>query len=90
MCEVCGRQFTGDHALSYKGCHSDLPHKILLMLVLGIGIRYIAEIESIRIKKVLSTLVNSSHVLNPQQSHYDSFDVDEFWTYVGKKIIKHG
>ena len=87
-CKECRRQFIGDHALTYKGWHSDLIHKILLMLVRGIGIRDIAEIEKISIKKVLSTLVNSNHTLKPKQSHYDCLEVDEFWTYVGNKKNK--
>jgi IS1 family transposase/transposase-like protein len=87
-CKDCGRQFIGDHALNYKGCHSNLIHKILLMLVRGIGIRDIAEIESISIRKVLSTLVNSSYILKPKLSHYDCLEVDEFWTYVGNKKNK--
>jgi transposase-like protein len=49
----CGRQFTGYHALWYKGCHSSLTQKMLLMLVRGVGIRDIAEIENISIKKVV-------------------------------------
>ena len=65
----------------YKGWHSDLIQKILLMLVRGVGIRDIAEIEKISIKKVLSVLVNSNHIFKPKQSHYNSLEVDEFWTY---------
>jgi len=85
LCKTCGRQFIGDHALKYKGWHSELIHKILLMLVRGVGIRDIAAIERISIKKVLSTLVGSNHILKPKQTHYDSLEVDEFWTYVGNK-----
>ena len=59
-----------------------------MMLVRGIGIRDISEIERISIKKVLSVLVNSNHTIKPRQSHYDSLEVDEFWTYVGKKANK--
>ena len=88
LCKSCSRQFVGDHALSYKGWHSELIRKILLMLVRGIGIRDIAEIERISIKKVLSVLVNSNHIIKPEQSHYDSLEVDEFWTYVGNKKNK--
>jgi transposase-like protein len=55
LCEKCGRQFTGDHSLCYKGCHSGPIRKILLMPVRGIGVRDIAEIEKVSIKKVLST-----------------------------------
>ena len=88
FCKNCRRQFIGNHALIYRGCHSGLIHKILLMLVRGIGIRDVAEIESISIKKVLSVLVNSNHTLKPKQNHYDSLEVDEFWTYVRKKENK--
>jgi IS1 family transposase/transposase-like protein len=88
FCKNCGRQFIGDHALTYKGWHSQMIHKILVMLVRGIGIRDIAEIENISIKKVLSTLVNSNHILKPKRSHYECLEIDEFWTYVGKKKNK--
>ena len=33
-------------------------------------------------------MVNSNHILKPKQSHYDSLEVDEFWTYVGNKNTK--
>jgi IS1 family transposase/transposase-like protein len=88
LCKSCSRQFIGDHALSYKGWHSELIAKILLMLVRGIGIRDIAEIERVSINKVLSVLVNSNHLIKPKQSHYDNLEVDEFWTYVGNKKNK--
>jgi hypothetical protein len=51
------RQFTGDHSLYYKGCHSGLIRKILLMPVRGIGIRDITEIEKVSIKKGLPYLL---------------------------------
>jgi len=88
MCKSCHRQFIGDHALSYKGCHSSIIRRILLMLVRGIGIRDVSVIEGVSINKVLSVLVKSSYVITPKQSHYESLDVDEFWTYVQKKSNK--
>jgi transposase-like protein len=88
LCKKCGRQFIGDHTLKYKGCHSSLTEKILLMLVRAIGVRNIAEIEKISIKKVLSVLVHSQHMLQPRHQYYDYLEVDEFWTYVGKKNNK--
>jgi len=87
-CNDCGRQFIGDHALTYTGCHSELAGKILLMLVRGIGIRDIAEIEKVSINKVLSVLVNSNVIIAPQKSHYNELEIDEFWTYVGNKKNK--
>ena len=88
FCKNCGRQFIGNHALTYKGWYSELIHKILMMLVRGVGIRDISEIENISIKKVLSVLVNSNHILKPKQNHYDELEMDEFWTYVGNKKNK--
>src|SRR5215469_13816673 len=72
FCKNCSRQFIGDHVLSYKGCHSCLIQKILIMLVRGLGITDISVIENISIKKVLSVLVNSNRIITPKQQHYDS------------------
>jgi IS1 family transposase len=58
------------------------------MLVRGIGITDISVIENISIKKVLSVLVNSNRIITPKQQHYNNLEVDEFWTYVGKKKNK--
>jgi len=85
MCKSCHRQFIGDHALSYKGCHSDIIRRILMMLVRGVGIKDVSVIERISIKKVLSVLVKSSHIITPRHSHYECLEIDEFWTYVQKK-----
>jgi IS1 family transposase/transposase-like protein len=88
LCNECGKQFIGDHALDYSGCHSGLKHRIELMLVRCVGIRNIAEIENISIGTVLSVLVKSDKIIKPKQKHYDNLDVDEFWTHVGKKEEK--
>jgi len=88
MCKSCGRQFIGDHALTYKGCCSFIIRRILIMLVRGLGIRDIAEIEGISIRKVLSVLIKSAYVIKPSRTHYQQLEVDEFWTYVKKKSNK--
>jgi len=64
-------QFIGDHALTYKGCHSVLNHKMLRMFVPGIGVGDISEIEQISLKKVLSVLVNLNRIITPKQAHYN-------------------
>ena len=86
----CKRQFIGDHALSYLGCNSGITRKILQLMVRGSGIRDIAEVERISIGKVLRTLTESVYQIQPKQSHYESLEVDEFWTFVGNKIINNG
>jgi hypothetical protein len=32
----------------------------------------------------------SAYQIQPKQSHYESLEVDEFWTFVGNKIINNG
>ncbi|MFA8451639.1 MAG: IS1 family transposase, partial [Bacteroidales bacterium] len=41
------RQFIGDYNLNNKGCHSQIKKEIELMVVRGIGIRDISEIEGV-------------------------------------------
>lgn len=60
QCKNCKRQFIGDHALSYRGCHSGITNKILHLMVRGGGVRDIAETERISIDKVLRTLSKSA------------------------------
>ncbi|WP_249410340.1 IS1 family transposase, partial [Acinetobacter baumannii] len=88
QCKDCKRQFIGDHALSYLGCKSGITRKILQLMVRGSGIRDIAEVERISIGKVLRTLTESTYEIQPQQSHYESLEVDEFWNFVGNKKNK--
>ena len=58
------------------------------MLVRGVGIRDVSEIEDVSIGKVLSVLTKSNYVICPKQTRYDSLEIDEFWTYVGEKKNK--
>jgi transposase-like protein len=81
LCKNCFRQCIGDHALTYKGCHSGLIQRILLMLISGTGIRDISVIQEVCIRKVLSVLmVNSHYAITPRKSYYETLEVDEFWT----------
>jgi transposase-like protein len=88
LCKACGCQLIGDHSLHYKEYHSGLTGKILLMPVRSIDIRDVAEIENISIKKEMSVLVRFRHMIQPKQPYYDNLEVDEFWTYAGKKSNK--
>jgi hypothetical protein len=44
------------------------------MLVRGVGIRDVAEIENISIGKVLSVLTKSNYVIRPKQALYDGLE----------------
>ena len=87
-CKGCGRQFIGDHALDYLGCHSKLWDLVKKAFVRGCGIRDIADIFSISIGKVLSLLVEHKVYPSPKKSYYDELEVDELWSFVGRKKKK--
>ncbi|MBC6409911.1 MAG: IS1 family transposase, partial [Ekhidna sp.] len=55
------------------------------MFVRGCGLRAISVILGISLGKVLKTLEGQQVALQPKHSFYDKLEVDEFWTYVGKK-----
>jgi hypothetical protein len=56
----------------------------------GTGIRDISAVLEISVQKVLQTLVSATYELTPKRKHYDRLEIDEFWTYVGKKRTKYG
>jgi IS1 family transposase len=58
------------------------------MLVRGVGMRDIGIILQISISTVLKVLKSTKHQIKPKQTHYDCLEIDEFWTYVGKKKNK--
>ena len=89
LCKNCKKQFIGDFALDYKGCHSEIKKRVKRLFQRGMGIRDIAAVESISFKKVLSLLVSFCTISSPKQSHYDCLEIDEFWSYLGKKKNKY-
>ena len=58
------------------------------MFVRGLGVRDIVVLEEISLKKALSILVNYCIILICKQEYYDCLEIDEFWTFVGKKSNK--
>ncbi len=70
QCKDCKRQFIGDHALTYKSCHSKITQKICTMIARGCSIRDIVAIEGISSQKVLTTLANSDYKIKPKKKYY--------------------
>ena len=71
QCKDCKRQFIGDHALTYNGCHSKVEELIRLMTVRGCGVRDIAVMASVSIGKVLSTIGASVYRIAPKKRYYE-------------------
>jgi IS1 family transposase len=74
--------------MTYQGCLSRVVEMVKIMLVRGIGIRDISAVPQIGITKVLKVLKSTKYQIKPKQTHYDRLEVDEFWTYAGKKKNK--
>ena len=88
LCKSCGKQFISDHERMYRGSIVWIITVIKMMLVRGIGIRDISCILKISVGKVLKPLCSSRYEIKRQKKHYDTLEVDEFWTYVGQKTNK--
>ena len=57
--------------MSYKAYHSQLTSKVKKMLVCGLDIRDVADIEGISANEVLSVLVSFKEKHKPKQTVYD-------------------
>jgi hypothetical protein len=55
------------------------------MLLQGVGIRDISAILRISVTKVLKTLTSGIYAVHPKKKRYDCLEIDELWTYAGKK-----
>jgi hypothetical protein len=44
--------------------------------------------SKVAIGTVLKVLKSTKYKIRPKQTHYDCLEIDEFWTYVGKKKDK--
>jgi IS1 family transposase len=52
------------------------------------GIRDIIAALKVNITKVLKVLKTGKYQIKPRQTYYDCLEIDEFWTYEGKKKNK--
>ena len=87
-CKDCGRQFIAEQERTYNGCRAGIAELVKRMFVRGSGVRDIRYVLRISIKKVLNILTSSKYQITAKQKHYDRLEIDEFWTYVGKKSNK--
>jgi insertion element IS1 protein InsB len=84
-CNWCWRQFITDY--SYQGCKPDVRQKVVPMTMNGSGIRDIARVLSISRNTVLKLIqlhAGMAHEPHPP-AHVTALQVDEFWSFVGKK-----
>jgi transposase-like protein len=90
LCKICKKQFIADHERTYRGSAASIVVLIKMMLVRGGGVRDAAAALGISAWKVLKTLRTSLYTIKPKQKHYNRLELDELWTYVGKKRTDFG
>jgi len=85
LCNACKRQFIRDEECTYLGTLGCITSFIKAILARGCGVRDIAVMLWISAWKVLKTLTVAKYALKTKRKRYDCLEVDEFWTYVGRK-----
>jgi len=85
LCQDCRKQFLATY--QHKGADPAIRAMILRMLERNNGIRDIEQILKVSRQCVLNTLCRhgTGLVIAPSQQHYTSVQLDEVWSYVGKK-----
>ncbi len=85
LCRTCGKQFLP--AYSYKGANPAIKALVLRMLERNSGIRDIEQVLQISRQCVLNILCRhgSRASITPSRMHYPSIQIDEVWSYVGKR-----
>ena len=88
LCKNCGKQFQRNYL--YWACDKNRRTMVMKMLVRGSGIRDCATVLGISTDSVLRCLLREGAPieLKPMQRHYHKVQIDELWSYVGKKKNK--
>ena len=85
LCKECGKQFQANY--QYAGADPCNKSLIRIMLLRNCGIRDIETIVGVSRYSVLSCLQRHAKQISHSPGHiyYPSLQIDEFWTYVGKR-----
>ena len=88
LCRHCGKQFQIEYL--YWACDPSRRELIMKMLLRGSGIRDCAAVTGVSKESVLRLIIrNALQIeLKPKYSHYTKVQIDELWSYVGKKQKK--
>jgi insertion element IS1 protein InsB len=84
-CKACRRQFITNY--SYRGCQPAVRQLVLPMTMNASGIRDISRVLRISPNTVLSLIKTAaSGVAEPRVAKaIENLEIDEFWSFVGKK-----
>lgn len=88
MCKGCKKQFQTDYV--YKGCEVKNKELVIKLLCRGSGIRDCEAVSGVSHSTVLKWIrqTAANMVLKPKKHSYDRVQIDEQWSYVGRKDKK--
>ena len=88
LCKQCRKQFQAFY--TYRACSENCSGQVIAMLLRGSGVRDTALLLGISIKTVLRTIVNQGAAveIKPLGKQYRCIQIDELWSYVGRKEKK--
>lgn len=88
MCKVCNKQFQSDY--TNKACSAANKELVIKMLCRGSGIRDCEAVSGVSHSTVLKWLKATAAIviLRPKKHYYQQVQIDEQWSYVGRKDKK--
>lgn len=89
LCRPCGKQL--QHEYLYQGANPVIGLQLRNLLLRGNLLSDCKAILGVGLQYILKWLLTNTAYLafKPSQAHYDKVQIDEFWTYVGKKKTKN-
>jgi insertion element IS1 protein InsB len=89
LCKCCGKQF--QYAYFYQGADPRVKRQIIGSLMHGSGIRDCQDMYGVGLQTVLCCLLlkgQSCFTIKPKLKHYAHIEIDELYSFVGKKDKK--
>jgi insertion element IS1 protein InsB len=88
LCRGCGKQFQEHY--TYKGCMGENKGLVLKMLCRGSGVRDCVAVVGVSKSTILAWIKvwAAGLTLKPQKHGYSRVQIDEHWSYVGRKEKK--
>lgn len=85
LCRSCRKQFLGHY--QKKGADPAVKSLVIRLLERNSGIRDIEDLLGISRKCILDNLCRQGNTIQikPAQQHYTSVQIDELWSFVGKR-----
>lgn len=88
LCRPCGKQF--QYAYFYQGSNPLVKSQVKSSLLHGSGIRDCYKVFGVSYQTTLNMILSEGKRVNltPQRKHYERVQIDEMYSFVGKKDKK--